>query len=398
MSMRLLNELKFRRIGSVTLRALVRSLCEFTNDNTLQCNPSLSMLLQDTEMSKPTLLNSISVLETLGVIERISGDAIKSTSYFVNLENLPFNKLGEARLKREKLAKTKGEIEQDFENEEIEESRSKTLPRENILPSEENLPRVGKNFNQGLVKNFTKGRSKTLPMVGKKFDHKTLIETLEETKKETLKETKGDFFNEKPQQEESNQALSSAPSLETSRKKATKKAAKAASVELKRPDDVSEELWNAFLDHRKSIKKPFNAYALKLMRNQCAIAGWTLSQAMERVLADGWIGFRASFVKDEWIERLPGTGDKPIMVKREDFMRDQFVASDLSMFTPEAADLIQSVGVKNTRPFKDRLKPLKNAHSEKNASSTSEVSNEDLSTDRDAFNDIPDDFKDGGER
>lgn len=396
MSMRLLNELKFRRIGSVTLRALVRSLCEFTNDNTLQCNPSLSMLLQDTEMSKPTLLNSISVLETLGVIERISGDAIKSTSYFVNLENLPFNKLGEARLKREKLAKTKGEIEQYFENEEIEEARSKTLPRENILSSEESLPRVGKNFDHGLVKNFTKGRSKTLPRVGKNFNHKTLIETLEETKKETLKETEEDFFNEKTQQEESNQALSSAPSLETP-KKTSKKAAKAAS-ELTCPEDVPADLWEAFLDHRKSLKKPFNAYALKLMRNQCAIAGWTLSQAMERVLADGWIGFRASFVKDEWIERLPGTGDTPIMVKREDYLRDQFVASDLSMFTPEAADLIQSVGVKNTRPFKDRLKPLKNVHSEKNVSNPSGVSKEDLSTDSDAFNDIPDDFKEGGER
>ncbi|WP_289174096.1 hypothetical protein [uncultured Parasutterella sp.] len=196
---------------------------------------------------------------------------------------------------------------------------------------------------------------------------------------------------------ESDKSLSSPPSLETP-KKTSKKAAKAASVELKRPDDVSEELWNAFLDHRKSIKKPFNAYALKLMRNQCAIAGWTLSQAMERVLADGWIGFRASFVKDEWIERLPGTGDKPIMVKREDFMRDQFVASDLSMFTPEAADLIQSVGVQNTRPFKDRIKPLKNVHSEKNVSNPSKVSSEDLSTDIDAFNDIPDDFKEGGER
>lgn len=79
-------------------------------------------------------------------------------------------------------------------------------------------------------------------------------------------------------------------------------------------------------------------------------------------------------------------------------MRDQFVASDLSMFTPEAADLIQSVGVKNTRPFKDRLKPLKNVHGEENVSNPSEASSEDLSTDRDAFNDIPDDFKEGWER
>lgn len=224
---------------------------------------------------------------------------------------------------------------------------------------------------------------------------------IQEQEQEKEKEKKVAPTNEvaetKPQQEKTDQSLSSAPSLETSRKKTAKKAAKATSA-LACPEDVPADLWEAFLDHRKSIKKPFNAYALKLMRNQCAIAGWTLSQAMERVLADGWIGFRASFVKDEWIERLPGTGDKPIMVKREDFMRDQFVASDLSMFTPEAADLIQSVGVQNTRPFKDRIKPLKNVHSEKNTSNPSEVSSEDLSTDIDAFNDIPDDFKEGGER
>lgn len=391
MSVRLLNELKYRRLGSVTLRALVRSLCEFTNDKTSQCNPSLSMLLQDTEMSKPTLLNSISVLETLGVIERISGDAIKSTSYFVNLENLPFNKLGEARLKRERLAKTKGEVEQDFEAEELEDTRSNSLPRENILPS--------KNFNQGLVKNFTKGRSNSLPRVGKNFDHKTLIETLEETKKETLKETEEDFFNENLQQEESDKSISSPPSLETTKKKTTKKTteASAASV-LERPDDVNADLWNAFIQYRILIKKPFNAYTLKLMRNQCAIAGWTLSQAMERVLANEWIGFKASYVKDEWVERLPGTGDKPIMVKREDFMRDQFVAQDISMFSPEAAQLLQSTAEKFTRPYEQRLKPLKNVHSEENASNPNKVSSEEFSDDMEALNSIPDDFKDGGER
>ena len=192
-------------------------------------------------------------------------------------------------------------------------------------------------------------------------------------------------------------SLSSAPSLETPKKKTAKKAAKAASV-LACPDDVPEELWKDFLEHRKHKQAPVTNRVLVLLRNEAKKAGWTLEAVINRIILRDWTGFEAFWVKDEWIERLPGTGDKPIMVKREDFMRDQFVASDLSMFTPEAADLIQSVGAQNTRPFKDRLKPLKNAHSEKNTSNTSKVSSEELSTDSDAFNDIPDDFKNGGER
>lgn len=192
-------------------------------------------------------------------------------------------------------------------------------------------------------------------------------------------------------------SLSSAPSLETSRKKATKKAAKASAV-LKCPEDVPEELWKDFLEHRKHKQAPVTNRVLVLLRNEAKKAGWTLEAVINRIILRDWTGFEALWVKDEWIERLSGTGDTPIMVKREDYLRDQFVASDLSMFTPEAADLIQSVGVQNTRPFKDRIKPLKNVHSEKNVSNPSGVSKEDLSTDIDAFNDIPDDFKEGGER
>nr|DAY55860.1 MAG TPA: hypothetical protein [Caudoviricetes sp.] len=69
---------------------------------------------------------------------------------------------------------------------------------------------------------------------------------------------------------------------------------------LQKPDDVSGELWNDFLAHRKAIKKPFNQYALKLMQTECKKAGWTMTEAIERVLATGWISFKADFVKDEW--------------------------------------------------------------------------------------------------
>ena len=75
---------------------------------------------------------------------------------------------------------------------------------------------------------------------------------------------------------------------------------KNGSSALQKPDDVPIDRWNDFLAHRKAIKKPFNSYALKLMQTECKKAGWTMTEAIERVLATGWIGFKADFVKDEW--------------------------------------------------------------------------------------------------
>lgn len=75
---------------------------------------------------------------------------------------------------------------------------------------------------------------------------------------------------------------------------------KNGSSALQKPDDVPIDRWNDFLAHRKAIKKPFNSYALKLMQTECKKAGWTMTEAIERVLAEGWTGFKAEYVKDEW--------------------------------------------------------------------------------------------------
>lgn len=75
---------------------------------------------------------------------------------------------------------------------------------------------------------------------------------------------------------------------------------KNGSSALQKPDDVPIDRWNDFIAHRKAIKKPFNSYALKLMQTECKKAGWTMTEAIERVLAEGWTGFKADYVKDEW--------------------------------------------------------------------------------------------------
>jgi uncharacterized protein YdaU (DUF1376 family) len=66
---------------------------------------------------------------------------------------------------------------------------------------------------------------------------------------------------------------------------------------LERPDDVSEELWIEFKQHRKSKKAPITERVLKSLRSEAEKANLTLSQAMEKMMVKGWTGFEAAWIK-----------------------------------------------------------------------------------------------------
>ena len=321
MSIKLLNELKYRTAGSASLRAVLRSLCEFSNEATGKCNPSLSTLLQDTELSKPTLLNCLSILEATGAVERISGNAFQSSSYFVNLEKLPLNKTGKLR-DSVKNSETIKNIETDLlQNENDEEGRLNILPSEEILPRSNIDTTVGKEFNQGLVKNLTKGREKFCTRVGKNFDHKTLIETKEETEIETNNKTyKNDVsFSEQVDDELPILPLTEvvetapAPSKPKTEKKprSAGKATKSKDDVIK-PDDVREALWNDFSKQLNARGKPITYSFIGLLRKQAKNAGWTLEEIIEEIVLRG-----STYVKAEWLTPKDRTA---VWVKAEDYL------------------------------------------------------------------------------
>lgn len=319
MSIKLLNELKFRTAGSASLRAVLRSLCEFSNDTTGKCNPSLSTLLQDTELSKPTLLNCLSILEATGAIERISGNACQSSSYFVNLEKLPLNKTGKLR-DSVKNSETIKSIENDLlQNENSEECRLNILPSEEILPRSNIDTRLGKEFNQGLVKNLAKGRENICTRVGKNFDHKTLIETKKETEIETNKETykNDDSFSVDDELPlvESSEVVETEPTFSKpkaeKKPRSTDKATKSKDGVIK-PDDVREALWNDFSKQLNARGKPITYSYIGLLRKQAKNAGWTLEEIIEEIVLRG-----STYVKAEWLTPKDRTA---VWVKAEDYL------------------------------------------------------------------------------
>ena len=65
-----------------------------------------------------------------------------------------------------------------------------------------------------------------------------------------------------------------------------------------RPDDVTESVWEAWVDLRKSKKNPVSLVAVNKIRIEASRAGLSLDAALEICCARGWQGFNA-----EWVEK-----------------------------------------------------------------------------------------------
>lgn len=65
-----------------------------------------------------------------------------------------------------------------------------------------------------------------------------------------------------------------------------------------KPEGVSDQVWNDFLEVRKAKKAPLTATGLTRMANEAAKAGWTLEEAIAESVARGWQSFKAEWVKD----------------------------------------------------------------------------------------------------
>ena len=75
---------------------------------------------------------------------------------------------------------------------------------------------------------------------------------------------------------------------------------------LSRPGDVSEQVWNDFLQQRKQVKAPVTETALAGIQREAAKAGWSLEQALTECTVRGWRGFKA-----DWVNK-PGQSKQPV--------------------------------------------------------------------------------------
>jgi hypothetical protein len=65
-----------------------------------------------------------------------------------------------------------------------------------------------------------------------------------------------------------------------------------------RPDDISNEVWEAWIKHRKTKKASVSDLVIDRMRIEAEKAGVSLSEAMQESVLRGWTGFKADWVGD----------------------------------------------------------------------------------------------------
>ena len=71
-----------------------------------------------------------------------------------------------------------------------------------------------------------------------------------------------------------------------------------------RPDDVTETVWEAFLQLRKGKRAAVSDVALRAIRKEASKVGLSLDAAMQEMCARGWTGFKA-----DWFQKQVSKSD-----------------------------------------------------------------------------------------
>lgn len=128
----------------------------------------------------------------------------------------------------------------------------------------------------------------------------------------------------KPKTEEKPQSRGVAPKTQTS---------------VAKPDDVSNELWADFLNHRKQKKALVTDRVISLIRNEAKNAGWTLEEALNEVILRNWTGFKA-----EWVE---AKDPNAVWVKAEDYQPELPPVE----YAPSARECFDRIMAKSTYAY-----------------------------------------------
>ena len=65
---------------------------------------------------------------------------------------------------------------------------------------------------------------------------------------------------------------------------------------INKPESVSEDVWNDFLNHRKTRKSAVTERVINSITKEAKKAGWTLDDTLTEIVNRGWNSFKAEWV------------------------------------------------------------------------------------------------------
>ena len=99
------------------------------------------------------------------------------------------------------------------------------------------------------------------------------------------------------------------------------------------PDSVDQQVWDDFVQHRKTKRSAITQTALDAIQREAAKAGWSLDQALRETVARGWTGFKADWVSQKSQGETYRERDARLAIER------------VKAFAPQVAAKPQNTGV-----------------------------------------------------
>lgn len=95
--------------------------------------------------------------------------------------------------------------------------------------------------------------------------------------------------------EQGNKGTSSSDASHPQARRTRKRAAQPVPA---KPDEVSDQVWADFLDHRTRLGTDVSETVIAGFRREADRVGWPLEQALSESILRGWRGFKAEWIKD----------------------------------------------------------------------------------------------------
>jgi uncharacterized protein YdaU (DUF1376 family) len=86
---------------------------------------------------------------------------------------------------------------------------------------------------------------------------------------------------------------------------------------LPAPEGVSSEVWDSFLQQRQKTRAVVTETVIKTIQKEADLAGWPLEKALAEIVARGWRGFKAEWVKDKQENKLLTFAERDEQLKRK---------------------------------------------------------------------------------
>lgn len=374
-------------LGSPSAKAVLRCLCDYADDDGTNCRPSTETISLETELDRRTVFKAVSFLSSNDWLKVFNAGRGSRNFYALNVQKIN-NGFEQAKVTKEIFKyesgikfdtssenatsdkkDTKSSGKNDTSNNNVTRSSNKNVTSNENATSDKNVSGVvtflqesGSKNDTQLYQYYTNTKSNIYTHTEAKEEKTTLatdsqgrnifdLKPNEIVPSELLSDYAtariNSYLPEKKSEEklpapEQTEVVETAPASskpKTEEKPQSRGVAPKTQTSVAKPDDVSNELWADFLNHRKQKKAPVTDRVISLIRNEAKNAGWTLEEALNEVILRNWTGFKA-----EWVE---AKDPNAVWVKAEDYQPELPPVE----YAPSARECFDRIMAKSTYAY-----------------------------------------------